>query len=102
MNYIFPSDSIPLKSSFRIKKDDFDREFLAMREEYPECMVWNTSIKSLKKEWAAHNAFHAMGVFRKETADVDLNWLQGWLTRVRGLDCGMGGLAFIRLGSLSL
>lgn len=82
MDYTFSSNNIQLKSSFKVKKDDFERELLAMREEHPECLVWNRSIKSLKREWAAHNAFHALGILRRKTADTDLNWPQGWLTRV--------------------
>ena len=82
MDYSISTDNIQLKSSFKVKKEDFERELLAMREEHPECLVWNRSIKSLKLEWAAHNAFHALGVFRKKTADVDLDWPQGWLMRV--------------------
>ena len=82
MDYSFSMNNIQLKSSFKVKKDDFERELLAMREEHPECLVWNRSIKSLKREWAAHNAFHALGILRRKTADTDLNWPQGWLTRV--------------------
>ena len=82
MDYSISADNIQLKSSFKVKKDDFERELLAMREEHPECLVWNRSIKSLKREWAAHNAFHALGILRRKTADTDLNWPQGWLTRV--------------------
>ena len=81
MDYSISADNIQLKSSFKVKKDDFERELLAMREEHPECLVWNRSIKSLKREWAAHNAFHALGILRRKTADTDLNWPQGWLTR---------------------
>ena len=45
-------------------------------------LVWNRSIKSLKHEWAAHNAFHSLGIFRKQTAHADLNWPQPWLIRL--------------------
>ena len=82
MQYTVSPTNIQLKSSFEVKKDDFERELLAMREAHPESLVWNRSIKSLKREWAAHNAFHAMGVFRKQTADVDLDWPQNWLMRI--------------------
>ena len=82
MQYKVTPTNIQLKSSFEVRKEDFERELLSMREAHPESLVWNRSIKSLKREWAAHNAFHALGVFRKQTADVDLDWPQGWLTRV--------------------
>ncbi len=82
MQYKITPTNIQLKSSFEVRKEDFERELLAMREAHPESLVWNRSIKSLKLEWAAHNAFHALGVFRTKTADVDLDWPQGWLMRV--------------------
>lgn len=81
MQYKVTPTNIQLKSSFEVRKADFERELLAMREAHPDSLVWNRSIKSLKREWAAHNAFHAMGVFRKQTADVDLDWPQGWMMR---------------------
>ena len=82
MKYILSINNIQLKSSYEVKKADFERELLAMREQHPDCLVWNRSIKSLKLEWAAHNAFHALGILRRKTADTDLNWPQGWLTRI--------------------
>lgn len=82
MQYKVTPTNIQLKSSFEVRKEDFERELLSMREAHPESLVWNRSIKSLKREWAAHNAFHAMGVFRKQTADVDLDWPQGWFYRI--------------------
>lgn len=82
MDYNLSTNNIQLKSSYKVKKDDFERELKAMREEHPESLVWNRSIKSLKLEWAAHNAFHALGILRKKTADTDLNWPQNWLTRI--------------------
>ena len=82
MDYTFSSNNIQLKSSFKVKKDDFERELLAMREEHPECLVWNRAIKSHKREWSTYDAFYALGVLRKKIADTDLNWPQGRLTRV--------------------
>ena len=96
MDYTFSSNNIQLKSSFKVKKDDFEREQLAIREEHPECLVWNRSIKSLKREWAAHNAFHALGILRRKTADTDLNWPQNWLTKIGYAVAGMVVWPFIK------
>ena len=82
LNYTLSSNNIHLISSFEIKKEDFERELVALRERHPDCLVWNRSIKSLTREWAAHNAFHALGIWRKKTADTDLNWPQNWLFRI--------------------
>ena len=67
-----------------------------MREQHPDSLVWNRSIKSLKLEWAAHNAFHALGIWRSKTAHADLNWPQGWLTRVGYAVAGVVVWPFIK------
>lgn len=82
MQYKISPNNIQLKSSFEISKVDFERELEAIREEHPDCLVWNRSMGSLKREWAAHNAFHALGLVRKQTADTDLNWPQPWYVRL--------------------
>ena len=82
MEYEVSSNNIKLKSSFEVSKEDFERELLAMRERHPDSQVWNRSIDSLKREWAAHNAFHALGILRSQTAHTDLNWPQPWFIRV--------------------
>ena len=96
MDYEVSSNNIKLKSSYEVSKDDFERELLALRERHPESQVWNRSIDSLKREWAAHNAFHALGLVRKQTADTDLNWPQNWFVRVGYAVSGMIALLFIK------
>ena len=82
MEYNVKANSIKLKSSYEISKEDFERVLTAIRERHPDCQVWNRSMESLKREWAAHNAFHALGLVRKQTADTDLNWPQPWFVRL--------------------
>lgn len=80
-NYTVSPNNIHLDSSYKVHKADFERELLAIRERHPESLVWNRSIRSLKQEWAAHNALHALGIFRERTAHMDLNWPQKWIFR---------------------
>ena len=82
MDYEVSANNIQLKSSFEVSKDDFERELMTIWELHPDSLVWNRSIDSLKREWAAHNAFHALGLVRKQTADTDLNWPQPWFIRL--------------------
>ena len=96
MDYDVSSNNIKLKSSFEVSKDDFERELAAIREMHPDSLVWNRSIDSLKREWAAHNAFHALGLVRKQTADTDLNWPQNWFVRVGYAVAGMIAWPFIK------
>lgn len=82
VNYTVSPNNIHLESSFRVPKEDSESELKAIRERHLESQVWNRSMKSLTREWAAHNAFHAMGIFRNRTAHMDLNWPQPWFVRV--------------------
>ena len=81
-NFTVTPNNIHMESSFEISKEDFERELKMLREQYPDSLVWNRSMDSLKREWAAHNALHAMGIARKQTAHADLNWPQHWLIRL--------------------
>ena len=96
MDYEVSSNNIKLKSSYEVSKDDFERELIALRERHPESQVWNRSIDSLKREWAAHNAFHALGLVRKQTADTDLNWPQAWYVRLGYAVAGAIAWRFIK------
>ena len=93
MDYEVSSNNIKLKSSYEVGKDDFERELAVIREQHPDSLVWNRSIDSLKREWAAHNAFHALGLVRKQTADTELNWPQPWFIRL-GYDL-LGRIAWL-------
>ena len=81
-NYTVSPNNIHMESSFTISKEDFESELKTLREQYPDSLVWNRSMDSLKREWAGHNALHAMGIARKQTAHADLNWPQHWLIRL--------------------
>ena len=96
MDYEVSPNNIQLKSSFEVSKEDFERELLAIRAQHPDSLVWNRSLRSLKREWAAHNAFHALGLIRKQTADTDLNWPQHWLTRLGYMIAGAIAWPFIK------
>ena len=80
--YTVSPNNIHLESSFKVRKGDFERALREMRERFPESQVWQRSFKSLKREWAAHNAFHALRIFKERTAHTDLNWPQRWIFRI--------------------
>jgi hypothetical protein len=81
MDSTISPNNIHLESSYRVRKEDFERVLREIRERSPESLVWNRPMESLKREWAVHNALHAMGIFRSRTAHMDLNWPQPWLVR---------------------
>jgi hypothetical protein len=80
--YSVSENNIHLEYSFKVPKEDFERELTTMREQHPESKVWNRTIKSLMMEWAVHNALHAFGFLRNRTSHTDLNWPQAWIFRV--------------------
>ena len=82
IEYTVSPNNIHLESSFQVPKEDFERELLAIRAAHPDSLVWNRSIDSLKREWATHNAFHALGIYKSRTAHMDLNWPQRWIFRL--------------------
>ena len=82
MQYIISPHVIQLKASHKVRKCDYERELRAIRERHSECLVWRRSLQSLKLEWAAHNALHALGFLRKRTGETDLNWPQKWYFRL--------------------
>ena len=82
MQYHISSNDLQLKSSFKVKKKDFERELAKIREKHPRSRVWKRSLLSLKLEWAAHNALHALGILHSRTKDTDLNWPQPWYIRL--------------------
>ena len=83
LNYSVSPNNVHLESSFRVPKERFEQELEAMRGQCPDSLVWkNRSMKSLKMEWATHNAFHSMGIFRSRTSHADFNWPQCWLIRL--------------------
>ena len=80
--YSVSPNNIHLDSSYLVGKEEFEPLLREMRKQYPECLVWNRSIPSLKREWAVHNFCHAFGVFRSRTAHTDLDWPQSWLLHI--------------------
>lgn len=81
--YTVSSNNIHLKNSFRVRKEAFRRELLAMKERFPDSLVWkHRSLKSLEREWAVHNALHALGIYKSRTGHTDLNWPQGRIFRI--------------------
>jgi len=96
MEYEVSSNNIRLKLSYEVSKDDFERELAAIRKLHPDCLVWNRSFDSLKREWAVHNAFYALGLMHKQTAHTDLNWPQKWFIRMGYAIAGTIAWPFIK------
>ena len=77
-NYTVTQFNVHIPDSFEVSKNGFDGILDMLTMQYPDCEVWNRSRRSLKAEWATHNALYALRIKRKRTKDVDLNANQPW------------------------
>ena len=81
--YTVSPNNVHLEDSYRVRKRAFERVLRELRERCPDSLVWeHRSLQSLKREWAVHNALHALGIFPERTAHIDLNWPQGRIFRL--------------------
>ena len=71
--YSVSENNIHLDSSYQVRQEDFESELKAIRERFPDSLVWKRSMESLKREWATHNALYCLGYERERTKDVDLD-----------------------------
>ena len=82
MRYTITKDNLHLVDSHKVIKRVFDRELSRIKGLHPNSDVWLRSFRSMRKEWATHNALYALGLFRKRTKDCDLNYPQRWYAKV--------------------
>lgn len=78
---VFPG-RIKLIGSVEVRKADFQKELLHIQELYPEHPVWKRTMKSLRREWAAHNLAYNLGIRRNKTHDADLDYPQKWYVKL--------------------
>lgn len=78
MLYRVYKDRIKLYNSYEISKKLFTAELLDIKENNPDCALWNRSIASMRREWATHNLAYLLKIKRNKTKDCDLNFTQPW------------------------
>lgn len=83
---------IKVYDSYLVRKADFEKELADIKNRYTGHCVWNRSIQSLKREWAAHNLLYSLNIRREKTKDVDFDYPQGFFHR----------FAYFILGSFAL
>lgn len=79
---IVKDNSIKIKDGYTYPKNTFKDVLDSLRESYPSNNVLlNRSDSSLINEWSVHNLLYNMGLFKKRTKDVDLNYPLGCLEK---------------------
>lgn len=79
INVIVSEDNVHIDNSYLIiYKEDMEELLTEYRYKYDNSVFYNfiinrRSIKSMVYEWAAHNLFYKLGLFKSHTKDVDLD-----------------------------
>ena len=75
MDITVTENNIHIPEGYQYGKKGFSDILYWLHELHPECKVYDhRSIRSMSYEWSTHNALYALGIARKRTADVDINW----------------------------
>ena len=75
VKYSFSEDGrvLTIKDSCAVPKAKFQPNLNCIKALHGEEPIFERSDRSLKSEWATHNALYALGLFRSHTKDVDFN-----------------------------
>lgn len=96
MKYDIRLYNLHIEDSYQASKKDF-RPFLeTTRTNHPWSEIWNRSIGSMCREWAANNLLYAPHIFRSHTKDVDLNYPQKWYVSLAYNVFGAIAMIFIK------
>lgn len=83
MAYVIKPTNIHIDNSYLWSKKDCKKTLLELRELYPDNLVLLCrSDKSLLNEWYVHTFLYSIGLWRKHTQDVDLNYPQKWYEKI--------------------
>lgn len=77
--YKISDNNICIINSYRYKSKIEMKEILFyLKTLHPDNIVFTRSINSLIREWRSHNLLYKLGIARKRTKDVDLDYPQKW------------------------
>ena len=79
IEYIIGKDNICIKNSYTITKEGYIESILYnLKDKISDHIVFQKrTIKSLTKEWIAHNVLYKLHIARSHTKSVDLN-IEKW------------------------
>lgn len=79
------SNNINIKNSYKVTSRERMKVILNIIKEYVEdydegieTPFDHRSIKSMVREWVAHNNLYTLGYKKEQTKDIDLNYPQKW------------------------
>lgn len=75
----FTADNIHVENSFKCEKfKNIENIINQFRSDQNASKYMKRTNKSYAYEWAAHNLFYNLGLFKDRTAHVDLEYPQKW------------------------
>lgn len=83
IEYYVTKNNIHIENSYILTKEDIIRQYLInLRDNIEDCglnciVFYRRTIKSLTKEWIAHNVLYKLHIARSHTKSVDLN-IESW------------------------
>lgn len=96
-SYLLTDTNYHIDNSCEVRKDLFCYFYtLRLTPQTSESQVWQRSDFSLSMEWASHNFAYKLGIARKRTASVDLNYPQKWYVKALYTIVGLLGWIFIK------
>lgn len=78
INYKISTNNIHITDSFQYTTKKMKEIIQYLKKLYPDHIVFTRSINSLIREWRSHNLLYKLGIARKRTKDVDLDYPQKW------------------------
>lgn len=74
-------NNIRIKYCFEYSIDEMKTYFKRLREISSHPVLLNRTDEDMIREWCAHKLLYKLGLFRKHTRDVDLEFPQKWYIR---------------------
>lgn len=76
-------NNVTIYNSYRIKRKSLIKHIIkSFKQEYPNHNVSKISTFLLVNEWATHNLFYNLGIYRNRTKDTDLNVGKKWYINI--------------------
>ena len=82
MRYKILDNRIKILDSYMMSEAEFYSALDEIQKLYPDHVAFKRTRKSMYLEWRAHNFLYWIGIRKDKTADVDLEYPQGWFKKL--------------------
>lgn len=96
MKYKILENRIKILESWMMSKEEFLNVLDEIQKLYPDHVAFKRTRRSMYLEWMAHNFLFRMGIRKDKTADVDLEYPQGWFKKLEYGILGILGIIFFK------